>query len=172
MNKYDPKLIYSEALDFIIASDLLYSRAVLIGIKMESIDRCIGITFVSYANHAFAFELLLKCLHVILTEKHPEGHDLNKLYKNLPVKIKKRIIEHYDKNGRYLNTTYDKGGWPKHDGFEETLESSIKPFYEFRYMYAHRLSDNYTTPSYKLRYALKSVQAIILEVMPDIEDFS
>ena len=93
-------------------------------------------------------------------------------------RILKRLFYKDDNSDGDFITCYSdnimnfKGGWPKHDGFEETLESSIKPFYEFRYMYAHRLSDNYTTPSYKLRYALKSVQAIILEVMPDIEDFS
>ena len=165
MSKLDPSIIFDEANDFLIASDIIIKNAVPYGLRetLGTLSRSMGLTHVAYMNHALSFELYLKCLLVLCNKIPSKTHSLPSLFRNIPEKIKIKISLHFDQKYRY-NTFYrDKNGWPKQDSFEVYLKEIVNPFERFRYMY--EIESNF--PMYQLKEAISSVRETILELRPD-----
>ncbi|THJ20478.1 MAG: hypothetical protein CAF45_014585 [Nitrospira sp. CG24E] len=70
------------------------------GSLQETHERGFGDLIVSATNLAFALETYLKILRAQLGLSVPKTHDLSKLYKDLPPKVRSEIENRYDDKGR------------------------------------------------------------------------
>jgi HEPN domain-containing protein len=115
---------------------------------------------------AFAVELYVKDVHVALTGIAPKGHDILKLFKELPEPIKKQIFSHPSISQNPFHTRgpawsikkYDKDYTP-YDGFIDQLEAISNAFVDWRYSHeGKRGSLNYNSSlAEDLIEAVKSV---------------
>ena len=75
---------------------------------------------------SFAVELYLKNLHYVVTGEVPRGHNILKLFKELPEGVREKVIEHPS----ILNY-----GWTADDGLKNEIEAISDGFEKWRYSY-------------------------------------
>jgi hypothetical protein len=113
---------------------------------------------------AFSLELYIKDLHQLLNDeddKVPHGHDILKLFKQLPEKIKKEIFNHDEicKNpfiirGSIFSVKKYHKDYSDYDGFLDTIKTISDAFVQWRYSY-ERGAVNYDTS-----FAIAFIKAI------------
>jgi HEPN domain-containing protein len=89
---------------------------------------------------AFAAELYLKDLHVILTGKAPRIHNIHKLFEKLPPSIKQEIFAHksisqnpFMTRGDVLSPEYFSSTYSLNDRFVDQMKAISDGFEKWRY---------------------------------------
>lgn len=165
-NTYDPELILKEADTFILCYEALI-RAQSKYVVTEP-NKAISITRAANVNHAFAFELYLKCLLCIEGKEIPEHHELTKLFALLNAVTKNTIVSEFDKGPGYYNTVLLEmhllGFASKKIEFIGLLRQTPKAFSSLRYKY----EKGRKVQNYELDKSIKYVRATILKLKPEL----
>ena len=154
---------FYEAQSFLIAAEAIGKEMQTVLLSENAIDKGIGLQFAKYINHAFAFELLLKCIMIIEKGEYHSGHKLLSLFKQLSPQAQKEITLRFNQyNVTRRNSTY-------HGFFEKielvtVLEEAGEAFVEFRYLF-----ENKPTPKYDLDIALECLEHYISTLKPDLK---
>ncbi len=173
----NPELLFQEADAFLIASFAVMRKASDYAASDDTWRKALAITYAAHVNHAFAFEMYLKCLIVIEgTEISKDNknahHNLEGLFGLLKDETQKRIISDFNKT-TYFSDAYFKmiadiqDYLPKKVEFIDLLKRSPKAFTELRYKFEQRAGNK----SYELESAINSVRVVILSLRPDIQGY-
>lgn len=156
-----------EAQSFLIAADVISKKAqVVIREELkENVfpEKSLGLQFAKDVNHAYAFELLLKCIMIIENSYYHSGHDLYGLFKLLDEETQKKLIikyseyQHRRRHRRYFGIWEDVG-------LTMVLEEAGRAFMEFRYLFEGK-----PTPPYDLDRALECLEWHIFTLKPELE---
>jgi hypothetical protein len=110
---------------------------------------------------AFAVELYLKDLHVILTGKAPRIHDIHKLFEKLPQPVKQEIFAHksisqnpFMTSGNILSPDYFSRTYSLNDRFVDQMKAISDGFEKWRY--AHES----VTLKYDSFFAMALIEAV------------
>lgn len=110
---------------------------------------------------AFAVELYLKDLHVILTGKAPRIHNIYKLFEKLPVSVKQEIFTHksisenpFMTRGDILSPEYFNRTCSLNDRFVDQMKAISDGFEKWRY--AHES----VTLKYDSFFAIALIEAV------------
>jgi len=154
--------IFREADSFVIASKAIVLKAS--DYMPFNPLACIAVTYTAYVNHAFAFELYLKCLTVIEGKNIIFGHKLFDFFEGLSEETKAKIKNHFAINNPNHRIAHDViFGINKTTDIVGLIKHIQQPFKEFRYLY----EENKGNQQYELEEAINSVRAIILELKPE-----
>ena len=93
---------------------------------------------------AFSVELYIKYLHYKITKESPRGHDILKLFLNLPESVQQRIFTYH---------SIAKYGW-NFSQFKNEIQAISDGFKKWRY------SHEYTSLQYNNYFALVFIEAI------------
>ena len=158
----DPKEIFDEAESFLKASQAINNSAVRHHLKDP--NQGIRMTFAAYVNHAYSFELYLKCLMGIEKGVFYMGHDLVELFGKLSKATQSKIIDYHNKGVIYSTQYYIIHGFNKKTDFLSLLKEASNAFLDFRYLF-----DGKKTNNYELDFPIKYVKWVILELRPSYE---
>jgi HEPN domain-containing protein len=110
---------------------------------------------------AFAVELYLKDLHVILTGKAPRIHNIHKLFEKLPALIRNEIFAHksisenpFMTRGDILSPEYFSRTYSSNDRFVDQMKAISEGFEKWRY--AHES----VTLKYESFFAIALIEAV------------
>lgn len=146
----------------------------------------LGDLAVCATNLAFAIEIYLKCLRVqvgLPVRAQGSGHDLWKLYEDLPIHTKKEIEERYERGRTHPNSTYASIAFShsrnpkppvwsdltdKSMNIAEVLKRSKDVFVSWRYVF--EVKDSYRETGHQLHtfeyllllFACVAINAVIL----------
>jgi hypothetical protein len=104
---------------------------------------------------AFSVELYIKDIYYALNKKRPHGHNILKLYKDLPQQVKEQIFAH-DSISQNPFITRGSIFSPKtsaYDGFLSQIETISDGFIKWRYSYES------ITLNYDVSFALSLIEA-------------
>lgn len=159
-SRYD--LAYFEAQNFLIAATAIGREAQKHLLSKD--ERSVGLQFAKYVNHAYACELLLKCIMIIENGQYFSGHNLLNLFRQLHSSTQQKLIEMYrDCRPIRRNVTY----WGIFDvpTIEEDLEDAQTAFVDFRYLFERK-----PTPNYDLNLTVQCLEHYILTVKPELKN--
>ena len=110
---------------------------------------------------AFSVELYIKDLLCMVKGKAPRGHNIFKLFEQLPEYIRKEIFSHesicqnpFITRGNEFSTKRFSSYFSAYDGFIEKIEEISKGFEKWRYSY------EYAALRYDASFALVFIEAI------------
>lgn len=115
--------------------------------------------------HALAFELHMKCLLALDTNKIPQTHDYLKMFKQLTSTAQIRLTAIYN------DIVKDRQLAIKEPGvsllIEDVLRESKDAFVQFRYIYEHPVGAPPANPyCFRAHQVSKAVRKLILELQP------
>ena len=97
--KSDNYLIaFCEAECFLSVSKMIKEKTYLKTFTQKELEQSINFQYATHVNHAYAFELYLKCLMIIETGEYVEGHQLLELFKLVSDNAKTNIENHFNNN--------------------------------------------------------------------------
>lgn len=110
---------------------------------------------------AFSVELYIKDLHYAVNGKAPRGHNILKLFEQLPERIQQGIFS-YDSisqnpfftRGDILSTKRFSSAYSAYDGFIDQIKAISDGFEKWRYSYEN------TTLDYDISFALAFIESI------------
>ncbi len=120
--------------------------------KDEKSDKGFQRLPVSVINFNFAAELYLKGLHLLTTKQERSGHEIWKLFKDLPTEIKIQIEEKYDDlvlsdnkelgeySAKFIINKLEPKTLRESSSLKDMLLLHNKSFEEWRYLYENRKS--------------------------------
>lgn len=159
----NPKEIFDHAESFIIASKAINQSAVKYSLGGDP-NEGIVLSLIAKFNHAFAFELYLKCLMSLETGRYFEGHDLLKLFKMLSQETQDEIIKNHDTLTVYRHPTRHGFGFSNEGKFIELLTEAANTFVDYRYVF-----NKPNVGNYNLDFPLKYLRSMILKKRPDFK---
>lgn len=157
----NPKDIFDEAETFMIAYRAIMNSSVKQSILSKDMGKSIGLTYAAYVNHAFAFELYLKCLMGIENGYFYEGHNLLDLFQKLSQETQDKIISYHDNLTISRHKKYHGFGFDSEGNFITLLSEASNAFVDFRYLFGDKSAKNYD-----LSIPSKYVKDVILEKCP------
>lgn len=166
----NPELLLMEGDIFLDASSLILRAASDRVIKDGDQQRASWFYNVAAVNHAFAFEMYLKCLLVIEGKEVVYGHTLFKIFESLNPETQGKIIADYTKNVTYYPAYYEGAGKDKKTDFLSMLKQMPSAFTWLRYRYEKALKP-WDGVHYELEPLINSVRVVILELSPGIKGF-
>ena len=131
---------------------------------------------VSVINFNFAAELYLKGLHLLTTKQEKSGHEIWKLYKDLPIEIKIRIEEKYDEfvlsdkeelgdyEAKFIINKIDPIIVRDSNSLKNMLILHNKSFEEWRYLYENRKSIIFKYNFNQMNCFIKSLIIVINKI--------
>ena len=130
----DAKDLWNEASTFERTSIAIHNAAYKYMLEKGE-DLAIGMTYAAYVNHAYSFELYLKCLMVIEYGYFHWGHELLELFKELPQKTQDEIVHNNDTltTRKSITQAIPQGG-----NFIQSLTEASNAFVDYRYIYNGR----------------------------------
>jgi len=163
MNRFEKsKRAFTEAEAFLTAANYIIQKDD--ELSYRDIFRFVNITIVHEVNHAFAVEMYLKCLQLIITGIHSKGHHLGKLFDKLNPEVQEKI------NTRYKET-YQKNDEDLWDATEYSLKDLLHKagtyFLYSRYTF-EKENDFYTR--YRLNVGIMAIRDIIFEYQPEFKN--
>lgn len=116
---------------------------------------------VSIVCLAFSVELYFKDLHLVVTGKAPRGHNILKLFEQLPEQVKQEIFDHdsisqnpFVTRGDILSTKRFTDGYSAYNGFIDQLKTISDGFAKWRYSYES------TSLQYNTSFALSLIESV------------
>jgi HEPN domain-containing protein len=110
---------------------------------------------------AFAVELYLKDLHIVLTGKAPRIHNINKLFEKLPPAVKQEIFAHksisqnpFMTRGNIFSSEYYSRTYTLEDRFIDRMKAISDGFEKWRYSYES------ATLKYESSFAIALIEAV------------
>lgn len=164
----NPEIMLKEADIFCVASEIILKSAS--DIYLNDLDelKIMWLNDASSVNHAYAFEIYLKCLLVIEGKDFSSSHVLKDLFNQLSIITKDKIISHYKSNVSYTPAYFAKYGHDKKIDFVSKLELIPQPFIGFRYKFDP--NNKYRSSEYyDLESLIFSVRAVIFELSPNLK---
>jgi len=158
-------LAFWEAECFLHISKMVKEKTYLKEFTQKEIDRSINFQYATHVNHAYAFELYLKCIMIIETGECFEGHELFELFKLLPEKSRTSIENRYNSNYKVIRRNKTYFGIFESPTVSELLEETHKAFTEFRYLFSRT-----NTPTYELDNLIECVREEIFLLKPELKD--
>jgi len=157
--------LFYEAHTFLKASELIEEHSRPVTFTHDEMDRNVGLIYAANVNHAYSFELFIKCIMVIENGEYCEGHHLILLFQKLNPETQKSIIDYFDKNhsGIRRNRTY-WGIFEKID-FVELVTEAEEAFVQLRYHFDRKQN----SPHYDLDGAIKSLIYHISTIKPELK---
>ncbi|HMJ46810.1 MAG TPA: HEPN domain-containing protein [Ferruginibacter sp.] len=131
----------------------------------KEIDRSINFQYATHVNHAYAFELYLKCIMIIENGEYFEGHELLELFKLLSEKAKKNIETRYTSNFSVFRRNRTYLGFFESPSVYDLLEEANKAFTDFRYLFSRK-----NTPTYELDDLIECVREEIFQLKFELKD--
>jgi HEPN domain-containing protein len=116
-------------------------------------------------NEAFALELYLKTLHLIVFEKMPRTHDLYELYSSLPERDHAGLIHYYEQVVSSLPPVQENGIAPD-DRLEALILALRTAFEDVRYFFEREQSYTFKSLHYVLRAAREYLASIKYDEIP------
>lgn len=167
MTDSDIQEIFKEADTFVLAFKAILLKASDV---FETDFRCtVSLGYAANVNHAFAFELYLKCLIAIEGKLIQFGHNLEITFNNLTEETKNKIINRFTNNNpNHISINNIVKGVNKPSDFLELISSVPQPFKSLRYLFEDK-EKRYL--NYELEEAIYSVRETILELKPKIEGY-
>ena len=123
------------------------------------------LNFAQYVNHAYAFELYLKCLMIIEQGVYYAGHNLSFLFEKLSPVTQTNIVTYYHSKYQHVRRDATKSGGVAEPDFHELLEEAKNAFVEFRYLFEKK-----SVRPYVLAGIVESVRFEILKLKPELEN--
>ena len=158
-------LAFREAECFLTVSKMTKEKTYLKSLDEKEIYRSINFKYATHVNHAYAFELYLKCLMIIENGQYFEVHELSGLFKLLSTNTQKNIERRYSSDDTYIrrNTTYF--GFFESPTLYELLEEANRAFIDFRYLFSRS-----NTPTYELDNLIECVRQELFVLKPELID--
>jgi len=164
--KSDNYLIaFCEAECFLNVSKMVKEKTYLKTFTQKEIDQSINFQYATHVNHAYAFELYLKCLMIIETGEYVEGHQLLELFKLVSDNSKANIENHFNSNYAFIRRNMTYFGIFDKPSIYDLLEEANKAFIDFRYLFSRK-----NTPTYKLDGVIECVRHEIFRLKPELKD--
>jgi hypothetical protein len=154
--------IWSLALAFEESSRITQNASYDKYIKTKNEDDAMPLTYAAFVNHAFSFELYLKCLCVISLGEYPWEHKLEEIFNTLPEDIQKQIVSDHDSS---VVTRTITQAIPTRGDFVEALRIATNAFTEHRYIF----ESGEPKYEYSLSFPLISVKNTIINLRPEFQ---
>ena len=122
--------IWKEALIFEATSRTIQNSAYDTLKKDEAF--AFGMQYAAFVNHAYSFELYLKCLLVIELDEYWTGHELLFLFKKLPQQIQDEITSKYNSTTVVRKVAQSI---PTSGDFIKSLDEGSNAFLDYRYLF-------------------------------------
>ena len=156
-----------EAQSFLIAADAISKKAqfVLISeiVAKKGVDKSLGIQYAKEVNHAYAFELLLKCIMIIENGQYYSGHILLDLFYKLNPDTQIKLSEIY-KGCNHMRRHRTYFGIFEEVTLIMVLEEAKAAFKDLRYLFEGK-----NRPVYDLNLALECLEFYIFELRPELK---
>jgi hypothetical protein len=136
----NPEYLWKKAHGFEKASVAIHNKAYDFLSKDKNEDLDFAMTVAAFVNHVFSFELYLKCLTAIEFGYFYAGHDLLRLFNELPQSTKDEIIDTH--NSTVINRPITQG-IPTSGDLIKSLTEASNVFEEYRYLDNENISDYY-----------------------------
>lgn len=160
------EIAFYEAECFLEVSKLIDRRQIELSVPpttMKNISKNTNLQFAKHVNHAYAFELYLKCLMIIENGTFYSGHDLLELFKKLNPSTQSSIVDYYKSNYRIARRNMTYFGFFDEPDFFELLGEAKKAFMDFRYLFERN-----GTPPYELDGIVECVRREIIRLKPEL----
>lgn len=165
-HKSDNYLIaFCEAECFLNIAKNVKEKTFLKSFDQKEIDRSINFKYASHVNHAYAFELYLKCLMIIEVGEYSEGHGLTDLFNLLSNTSKNNIEKTFELKHAFIRRNRKYLGIFEKPSVHELLGEANKAFIDFRYLFSRQ-----NTPSYELEGLIECVRDEIFRIKPKLKD--
>jgi hypothetical protein len=128
--------IWQEALIFENTSRIIQNSAYDTFKKDE--DLAFGMQYAAFVNHAYSFELYLKCLLVIELDEYWTGHELLFLFEKLPQQTQQEIIDGFNSITVVRKITQPI---PLSGDFSKLLKDGSNSFLDYRYLFEEKQKD-------------------------------
>ncbi len=158
-------MAYCEAECFLHIAKTVKEKTYLKEFTQKEIDRSINFQYATHVNHAYAFELYLKCLMIIEAGKYVEGHGLLDLFKLLSDTARNNIEKVFESKYAFIRRNMKYHGIFEKPSVYELLEEANKAFIDFRYLFSRS-----NTPSYELDGLIECIREEILRLKPELID--
>ena len=156
----DAKEIWIEAVTFEATSKAIHNAA-YDQMEKGKEDLANGMSYAAFVNHAYSFELYLKCLTVIEYGYFYWGHELLELFNYLPQQTKDEIVHNND-----TLTTRRKSvaqSMPEGGDFIQSLTDASNAFVDYRYLYDGEKRNE----DYDLSFPMQFVKDMIIKKRPE-----
>jgi hypothetical protein len=155
---------FYEAQNFLIASEAIRKKMQSVMFTEDGMNKSIGLQYVMYVNHAFAVELLLKCIMIMETGRYYTGHHLFDLFLKLPEKTRQRITAIFGEYGIRRRDLKYFGMFEEVD-LVTVLQEAKSAFMQFRYLFENR-----EAPRYDLNTVVECLEYYIFTVKPELKN--
>lgn len=116
-------------------------------------------------NHAYAFELYLKCLMIIEKGEYAEGHGLSDLFNLLSGTAKANIERTFELEHAFIRRNSKYFSLFEKPSLGDLLDEANKAFINFRYLFSlHK------TPAYELDGVIECLREEIFRVKPELRE--
>jgi hypothetical protein len=132
-------------------------------IKLDEQHKIFYLRNVEVVNHSFSVELYLKSLMILLKKEYHTGHDLESLFKKLPLDSQESILEYYKSNFILYRRNMRTHGMEKPD-LMQLLREAKNTFVDYRYQFES--SNNHP---YELSHFAFCVRNEILKHKPELD---
>ena len=167
------ELAYYEAQTFLTVAEEIRKKAQSIllsgiaeqsqGINTNNIEKSIGLQYAEHVNHAFAVELLLKCIMIMEDGQYYLGHDLFALFDKLRPLTQLTISARFDEYRVHRrNRVYF--GFMESVTILDVLNEAQEAFKDFRYLFEQK-----ERPSYDLSTVVECLEYYIKQQKPDLK---
>ncbi|MBL0357866.1 MAG: hypothetical protein IPP72_13705 [Chitinophagaceae bacterium] len=116
--------LFFEAESFLEASAVIIKHGNKDILTSAGFEKAISLSYVSHVNHAFAFEMYIKCLMIIEKGEYHSGHNLFILFGKLSQKCQDNIVSYYKENYRSIRRHRRYFGIFEEVDFHEELKRS------------------------------------------------
>lgn len=144
---------------------MIKEKTYLKSLEPKEISQSINFKYATHVNHAYAFELFLKCLMIIETGEYESGHHLFELFKSISNNAKANIEQHFNQNHAFIRRNRTYLGIFEKPSIYKLLEEANKAFIDFRYLFSRS-----NTPNYELDGLIESVKYEIFRLKPELKD--
>ncbi len=156
----DPKEIWNEAIAFETTSRVIHNAA-YDQMEKGKEDLATSMTYAAFVNHAYSFELYLKCLMAIKHGHFYKGHKLLDIFKTLPQETKDEIIHNH--NTRTIIKKSVTQAIPERGDFIKSLTEASNAFIDYRYLHNGKIPNE----EYDLSFPMHSIKEMIIKERPD-----
>lgn len=158
-------LAFREAECFLNVARMIKEKTYLKKFTQQEIERSINFQYATHVNHAYAFELYLKCLMIIETGAYKEGHSLLDLFNSLTDAAKKNIENRFESDFAFIRRNSTYLGLFEKPSIYDLLKEADRAFIDFRYLFSGK-----NTPSYELDGLVECLRQEILLIKPGLKD--
>ncbi|PAW94147.1 hypothetical protein CKK33_11850 [Mucilaginibacter sp. MD40] len=158
-------IAFREAECFLNVAKMIKEKTFLKSFTQKEIAQSINFAYATHVNHAYAFELYLKCLMIIESGEYEQGHKLHDLFKLLSSTTRTNIENYFTSNFIYKRRHRLYGGIFEKPSIYKLLEEANTAFIDFRYLFSRK-----NLPTYELDNVIECVRHEIYRLKPELKD--